>query len=60
MFSFLETKVSVNLKLDKNRLEIARGKYTKMKQLALELGKYSRTDVYDCTHEEKELIRFKE
>jgi len=60
MFSFLETNVNINLKLDKNRLEIAGGKYTKMRQLALDLGKYSKTDVYDCTHEEKELIRFRE
>ncbi len=59
MFSFLETNVNLNLKLDRSRLEIAKGKYNKMKQLAIDLGKHSRTDVYDCTHEEKELIKFK-
>lgn len=59
MFSFLETNVNINLKLDRSSLEIAKGKYNKMKQLAIDLGKHSRTDVYDCTHEEKELIKFK-
>ncbi|GAL83973.1 hypothetical protein MYP_1201 [Sporocytophaga myxococcoides] len=36
MFSFLETNVNINLKLDNSRLEIAKGKYVKMKQLAID------------------------
>lgn len=59
MFSFLETNVNINLKLDNSRLGIAKGKYVKMKQLAIDIGKYNKTDVFDCIHEKREIIKFK-